>query len=67
MSFRNHATYHERTLDQQKLDALLRIEEQLVALNNALSGPRATVEATATDVLATQPNGVTRVSKKAVK
>jgi hypothetical protein len=29
MSFRDHAPYHERRLEQQMLDTLLRIEEML--------------------------------------
>ena len=56
---REHTQYHLRSLDQQILDALLRIEELL--------SPKATVEATAEDVLATRPGGVTPVKKKATR
>jgi hypothetical protein len=34
---REHAPYHERRLEQQQLDALLRIEEQLFAIGKALT------------------------------
>jgi len=48
MSFRDHRPYHERNLDQQILDALLRIEEILAALRDAgANGPPATFAATA--------------------
>jgi hypothetical protein len=37
MNEREHAPYHERRLEQQQLDALLRIEEQLFAIGKALT------------------------------
>lgn len=35
---RDHAPYHERRLEQQQLDVLLRIEELLNAIEKALAG-----------------------------
>jgi hypothetical protein len=40
MNAREHQPYHERRLEQQTLDALLRIEELLANLNEMLAGPR---------------------------
>ena len=58
---RNHTDYHLRNIDQQVLDALLRIEE---ILDRAFPDPRKQVEAVPAEVIDTKPGGITKVRRK---
>jgi hypothetical protein len=61
MNEREHAPYHERRLEQQQLDALLRIEEQLFAIGKALTARTViTAEEPAKEPEAEKPKGKRR-------
>jgi hypothetical protein len=71
MNEREHRPYHERTLDQQTLDALLRIEEKLSNLNECLTAPRASPiepvepinQIEPVEPINTEPGGVTQARR----